>query len=818
MQRLYYLQNVIKLQQSDKLIFQIEDNREFVISFWACILGGIIPVPLTFANNPEVITKLLNVWTVVDCTKVIMPSKLTKKILKHIEELPSKSNKKYQNFEQSVLSIENINEWESNNPEAKGQVAEIKPDDLAFIQFSSGSTGDPKGVMLSHKNITTNIYDISQASQWTEKDKSLSWMPLTHDMGLIGLHLTPLVLQCNQHLMSTFLFAFYPLTWLLKVSDYKITVTSCPNFGYEHFLNFLTQEDFKDADLSSVRFILNGAEPISHRVCQNFLNKLAPYNLKPNTIMPVYGLAEGTLAITNNPLEETIKTHTLERSSLTMGAKIVSATAESTDQTILVDVGTFVGKVQLRICDNKGNVLPDETVGLVYMKGKNVTRGYFNNPKVTKELLSEDGWFNTGDLGFLKDNRLTIIGRQKEILFVNGQNFYSNDLERVANEIDGVEMGKVGVCGVENRENGCDDIIIFVQNRKSPEEFSQLALKITQLIAQRTGIIVKTVVPVKKMPITTSGKVQRFVLKENFLKGIYNDVIIGFEDYAPNIQIEVEKSSVNIGNNFEKEILNCWQSIPGNTIRIGLNDNFFEACGDSLLISKVAASLNKKYEGKVTVTDFFGYPTVTKLASIIEQRVSNPLEKLKTVPFKDEMLDPNNKNKNIWNITIKKEQLDAIFIEQYAITQIEQLILACYALVVGKMSEQQEVTIYLAKKGQNTFLPCCINLSQQNGFFQLMKNLQHFVEQNTPLNNIAIEKLGNGNQPCFMLTQQAFQFLHDRYVSEVFDCKISFSFEQDLNIQFSIAGLLRKEASLTLVNSLVSIIQKLAEHAKSTVQ
>jgi len=823
LKRLYYFQAVAGLQHGDKIIFQIEDNQEFVISFWACLLGGIIPVPLTFANNPEIINKLLNVWKIVGYSKVVMPTKLLKKIQKHFEDLSTESNVNYQNFENNTLGIETIKEWENNNQNKTGQASDVKPDDLAFIQFSSGSTGDPKGVMLSHKNIITNIYDISSSSLWTENDKSLSWMPLTHDMGLIGLHLTPLVLQCDQYLMATFLFAFYPLSWMRKVHELSITITSCPNFGYEHFLSFLNDVDFKDVDLSSLRIILNGAEPISYKVCQHFLNKLEPYNLRRSSILPVYGLAEGSLAITNNPLGETIKTHTISRNSLMIGSKItITEGNDDNNSTVLVDLGIPVGQVKLDIRDDKGKSLQEETVGLVFIKGKNVMRGYFNNVSVTKALLSEDGWFNTGDLGFLKENRLTIIGRLKEILFINGQNYYSNDIERVAHEVKGVEMGKIGVCGIENNINGCDDIYVFVQHKKHLDDFVQLAQEVKQTIAEQTGITVKTVVPVKKMPITTSGKVQRFILKENFLKGLYNDVIFELAKIDLNVQMNVEGPIKETNNEFENLIVSTWQKSTGYAVRIGLNDNFYEAGGNSLLIAKVASHLSKIYPGKIGVTDFFGFPTVAKLAAILKQRIMGPGTTLNYVELINGLIDVNGKNKNIWNITISKKQLDSIFEDKYDTNKVEILILTCYALLISKMSIQKEITIYVARDSQNTFLPCTINTSKCDSFFQLMENIQLKVERSTQAQNIIIEEANiklkqPKDQMIFMLTPQSYQALHNPHIARIFDCTIFFNYEQNVNLQFSITGSLKKETAQVLVNSIISVINKLTDHSKSKI-
>lgn len=824
--RLFYFQEIGNTKAGDKLIFQFDDNYEFVVSFWACIMGGIIPIPLTYANTHDIIVKLWNVWNIVGQSKIIMPGKLLKKIRKQKDSAIGQLKGSFSHFQQCTLCIEDVSNWEIENPNKMGTAAAVKPDDLAFIQFSSGSTGDPKGVMLSHNNIITNIYDISKSAHWTDEDKSLSWMPLTHDMGLIGLHITPLVLQCDQHLMSTFLFAFYPLTWMEKVHEHRITITACPNFGYEHFINYFKNEQSPNLDFSSLRIILNGAEPISYKVCKNFISELTPYNLPKTAILPVYGLAEGTLAITNNPIGETILTHQIERNSLSMGRKIVNVeNTEETDFTTLVDLGTPVGQVNIDIRDSSGNTLPEETVGLVFIKGENVTKGYFNNPEANKKAFAEDSWFNTGDLGFIKNNRLTLIGRQKEILFINGQNYYANDIERVAHEVEEVEMGKIGVCGIENNDTGGDELFVFVQYKKDLEQFVKCAYEIKSIITSYTGLTVKQVVPVKKMPVTTSGKVKRFVLKTKYLNGNYDTVISELKKIEPQTEDNTAIPSYDeTQNKFEQIILEKWYENAGQSLQIGLHDNFFEAGGSSLLITKVASSLRKKYQENISVTDFFSYPTVAKLAYTLKRRITGDQEYLPAVEIPLSILNLYNKTSYIWNVNIRKDCLDLILDNQQDINYLEHLLLTCYALVIGKISNQKEITIYLAQNAQDTFLSSSTDISQYSGYFQLMSALQAQINQSTSDQNIKIEKSQikekqhKQNHLHFMLTRDTHAKLHSHIISNIFDCIINFRYEKDLELSFSFSGALKKEVARSIADSFVSVIYKLAENARTTVE
>ena len=284
-----------KLQQrgmgpGDELVVFSKSNEEFIIAFWAAILGGIVPVPVAVGISDEHRLKLVRILGQMRRGTLYTDSDLLLRLTDFAtaRNLPAVIRTLERN---TCLMGEAL-----DGP--AGEIARVKPGDLAFVQYSSGSTSDPKGVCLTHANLCTNLRDIIDRLQFMPDDRALSWMPLTHDMGLIGYHLSVLTAGMNHAVMDTSLFVRRPLLWLSKASELRSTQLCSPNFGYKHFLKLFERKGLPGLDLSCVKLILNGAEPISWELCREFLAALAPSGLKSNVMHPVYGLAEATLAVT----------------------------------------------------------------------------------------------------------------------------------------------------------------------------------------------------------------------------------------------------------------------------------------------------------------------------------------------------------------------------------------------------------------------------------------------------------------------------------------------------------------------------------------
>ncbi len=511
------------MQPGNELVLQVDDNHSFLVTFWAALMGGIRPVPLAVAHYTESNQKLCRIWKILDHPYLLTNRRVHTNLEKSADD-PAMNM-------QEILSGGRLLLFEDMmQHEQEGNIHKPAADDIAFIQFSSGSTGTPKGVTLTHNNVITNVSAIISAGAISKADATCSWMPLTHDMGLIGFHLVPLVSGAQQYMMPTDLYIRRPALWLQVLSAHKATLTSSPNFGYKHLLQRLDENALKDIDLSSVRLIFNGAEPISMDLCRTFLAAMQPYGLHPDVMFTVYGLAEATLAVAFPPPARPLTGIRLSRLRLGVGQRVKVDATEN--QVEFANLGKPVPNCRIRITNEKNEVLDEGKVGYVQISGDNVTKTYYNNPAATKEVIKA-GWLNTYDLGFVLEGNLFITGRAKDIIFAGGLNYYAHDIERIAEELDEIDTGRIVACGVPDIATQTDALVLFVLYKKSLESFYPLTQALKALIAARLGIRVQQVVPVKHIPKTTSGKIKRFMLLDDLLKGEYNTVLEELEKIQP---------------------------------------------------------------------------------------------------------------------------------------------------------------------------------------------------------------------------------------------------------------------------------------------
>lgn len=498
------------LNKNSQLIIQIENNENYLVLFWACILGGIIPVPISPGNSSEIRDKLIKI-----VNKLTNPNLIANlKTLNSLEKYIIENKLTYLN---DFINSRTIEEDEIiNKDDGYGAIKFLGKNDIAFIQFTSGTTGDSKGVILTHGNLLANSRAIIIGTNGTEADSSLSWMPLYHDMGFIGFHLTPLMANTNQYFIQTSLFVRRPLLWMKKASEYKIKILACPNFGYEYFLNFFKPHFATEWDLSCVRIIFNGAEYISSDICDLFLKSMASYGLKDNVMFAVYGGAEASLAVTFPTVGEGIKKVFLDRNFLSVGNKVKKVSETDSNGIAFVDEGYPVDGCEVSIRDLNNNALEEGFAGLINIKGTNVTAGYYNDLAANRKYKSEDGWVNMQDIGVMIDSRLIFIGRFREIIIKDGKTFYPHDIETFAEQIDGIGTGRIAACGVNGSKKGEQDIVIYVYYKKKLEDFIKLANSIKTVIEEKLKLNVKEVIPTKDMPKTTSGKIQRFKLIDRY--------------------------------------------------------------------------------------------------------------------------------------------------------------------------------------------------------------------------------------------------------------------------------------------------------------
>ena len=595
------------LKPGDELIIFLRNNETFLDVFWGAIFGGIIPVPVAVGISDEHRSKLYKIYNKLQRPFIFTDNDNLERLKKYADDAGSA-------HEFETLKATAVLAEETRDLSQAGEKHTAKEDDVCFIQFSSGSTSDPKGVVLTHKNLILNVLAKGAAGGYTKDDISLSWMPLTHDMGLIGFHINMIVCYMHHSIMATDLFSRRPGLWLQKVSDKRASVICSPNFGFKHFLKALGDKKMSGMDLSCVRVILNGAEPISTRLCDEFLQRLAPYGLKHSTMLPVYGLAEATLAVAFPKWGQDYRAVHVDRHKLKTGDKVTYLNKDNADTLSFPIVGYAVPDMNIRIGNKEGNNFSEDTIGSILISGPTVTQGYYYDEEATKEVMTPNGWLDTGDLGFIHNDELVITGRSKEIIFANGQNYYPHDLESILIHSEGIELGKVATYGIWDETRQRDELLVFIIFRGNLEDFVELAKKTAHSLNEQAGLEVDYIIPVSRIPKTTSGKFQRRLLADDFEKGEYDSVLKELENLMhPKTTVSTDESLSPLQQEL-KDI--CNSIIEGRTLEV--NDNFFESGISSLMLAEIHQQIDDRYPGKVDIVDLFEYQTIMELDKFMQ--------------------------------------------------------------------------------------------------------------------------------------------------------------------------------------------------------
>ncbi len=497
----------IGLRPRDKIIFQFANNRDFISTFWGCILGGVIPVPvgipLTYSEISSPVNKLVNTWSMLG-RPFIVTNKTISRSVRSLRDLMG-----IQDIQ--VITVEELYE---NEPDTV--IDEANPEDTALMMLTSGSTGAPKGVLLSHKNLISRSAGSVQKNGFSSSDVTLNWMSLDHVAGIIYFHLRDVFIGCRQIHATSGLILEDPLKWIDLMDQHRVTVTFAPNFAFG--LVNKKEQEFKNRkwDLSSVKFILNGGEAIVPKTSRKFMELLIPHGL-PNTAMrPAWGMSETSSGVVYS------NRFTLEYVN---------------EGDAFVEVGEPIPGFSTRIVDERGDILEESKIGRLQVKGLTVMDGYYNNPQANAEAFTEDGWFDTGDLGIIRDGQLTIAGRSKDEIIINGVNYYPHEIESAVESVEGVEISFAAACAVRSPSDDTDKLAIFFSTIY-PEWKRQvdLALRIRARIVREFGIFPTYVLPVEKkeIPKTEIGKIQRSQLGKRFVEGGF-DALIGKMEMANGI-------------------------------------------------------------------------------------------------------------------------------------------------------------------------------------------------------------------------------------------------------------------------------------------
>jgi len=496
--RAAYLQ-ALGMKKGERIALVLADGYEFVMSFLGASYAGLVPVPIfpraTFKAIDGYVDTVAHIVKAAGA-RVLLTAEGTKPF---VEQVFGKDAGL-----ESLLTVETS--FAGDAPEFKS--VDVTPDDLCFLQFTSGSTSTPKGVMVTHRNLVANAKSFlgPDGLRRTEDDVGVSWLPLYHDMGLIGFVLGTIICDIQAVLLPTSSFARTPRIWLDLIHKYKGTITYAPNFAYALVAKRVKPEDLAALDLSGLRVAGCGAEPIRGQTLLDFADKLAPAGFRGQEVfLPSYGMAESTLAITFHQLGTPILIDRVDADAMKRG-KATPATDKSAVVLDLVSCGVPFPEHELEIVDDNGKPLGEREVGQLVSRGPSVTPGYFQNEEATADAL-RDGWLQTGDLAYRADGNVYICGRIKDLIIINGANHYPQDIEWAVGDIEGVRRGNVVAFSV--MRDGTEQLVLVAEGNAS--EAPRLREEIARTVTEQFGLQVNAVaiVAVGSLPKTSSGKAQR---------------------------------------------------------------------------------------------------------------------------------------------------------------------------------------------------------------------------------------------------------------------------------------------------------------------
>jgi len=499
------------IQPGETVAIMLPSGKEYFFSFFAVLLTGAIPVPIyppvrrsQLEDHLRRHSGILN-----NCRASILvtvpEAKVVARLLK--SQVVSLRN---------VVSVTDLTSYSESYSRPV-----IGPYEIAFLQYTSGSTGNPKGVVLTHTNLLANIRAMGEAVEADSSDIFISWLPLYHDMGLIGAWLGSMYFAITFIVMSPLTFLTRPQRWLWAMHHYRGTLSAAPNFGYELVLKRLTEDDLKDLDLSSWRCAFNGAEPVSPDTIKRFTERFRPTGFKPEVMMPVYGLAESAVGLAFPPLHHEPRIDCVQRELFSHTRDAREADEADSNALCFVTCGQPLVGHRVRIVDDEDNELEERQEGRLQFRGPSATTGYYRNPEATKELFHGD-WLDTGDLAYIADGYVYVTGRSKDLIIRAGRNIYPQEVEEVVGNIEGVRKGCVVTFGAIEPRSGTERLVLIAETRSDDERFKRnLQKKITTIANDLIGLPPDEVIiaPPHTVLKTSSGKVRRSACREIYEQG-----------------------------------------------------------------------------------------------------------------------------------------------------------------------------------------------------------------------------------------------------------------------------------------------------------
>ncbi len=496
------------LKHGETVAIMLPTSPEFFYAFFGVLLAGAIPVPIyppfrvdqieEYAKREALILRNAGVRVLITFKRAETLSKLL------------------QNFIPSLLEVTTVDVLITNG--GKFSATPLESADLALIQYTSGSTGNPKGVLLSHANLLANIKTYGEGIDIQPTDVAVSWLPLYHDMGLIGAWLGSLYYGVPLTLLSPLSFLSRPERWLWAIHYHRATISAGPNFAYELCIKKIDDEAIKGLDLSSWRLAFNGAEMIYAKTMDRFAKRFARYGFQKQAFFPAYGLAECSLALTFPPLKREPRVDRIQRKPFEKEGRAIPLQEDEKNFYEFVSCGKSVRGHDVRVVNEKNEPVSERWVGNIQFQGPSAMQGYYRNPEATKAIY-HDGWWDTGDLGYLADGELFITGRLKDLIIKAGRNYYPGEIEEIASLAKGVRKGCVAAFGITDEVRGTERLVIVAEIGESNKD--GIRDEIVKKVIAQLGIPPDEVILVSPhtVPKTSSGKLRRSTCKKDYLDG-----------------------------------------------------------------------------------------------------------------------------------------------------------------------------------------------------------------------------------------------------------------------------------------------------------
>jgi len=501
------------LGRGDRVAIMLPTGRDYFMAFLGTILGGGVPVPVYPPANPSQLEHHLDrqAFLLEDSGASILiaepGARMTAPKLK--ARIPSL---------RAVCSSGDL-ALAGRQPL---QLPDVMPDDIALIQYTSGSTSDPKGVVLSHAQVLANVHALGQAVDVSTDDVFVSWLPLYHDMGLIGAWHASLVFGFPLVLLSPLQFLARPAGWLQAISTFSGTLSAAPNFAYQTCVDRIRDDELDGIDLSSWRAAFNGSEPISALTIDRFASRFGRWGFDPRAMCPAYGLAEVGVGLTLTPLGRGPCVDVLDRGALQHSGEAVRAAPGDVNTIAVVGCGTAAPGYEVRVADSQGNAVPDLHEGRIQCRGPSATSGYFGNAAATRALWN-DGWLDTGDLGYLREGELYLTGREKDLVIRGGRNLHPEDLEQAVGGLEGVSPDGAAVFASADPKRGTERIVVVIETAlEEPSARDALRIKVGRAASAVLGAAPDEIVLVPSGSIlrTPSLKIRRSATREAFEAGL----------------------------------------------------------------------------------------------------------------------------------------------------------------------------------------------------------------------------------------------------------------------------------------------------------